>query len=111
MTLQFKLMLQRGIDMADLDVSYVSALSWFFLNLFGLQGIHAIIMGDAAAQAGEMDMMYATNPALAFAASAGGAIDIKQQFQSERDELELIQLQQVGGLLKGAEQRLMAAHP
>jgi len=33
--------------MSDLDVSYVSALSWFFLNLFGLQGIHAIIMGDA----------------------------------------------------------------
>lgn len=45
-TLGFKSMLQRGIETLDMDVRWVSSLSWYFLNFFGLNGLYKIILGD-----------------------------------------------------------------
>jgi hypothetical protein len=41
-------MLQRGIAIKTLDSSYVSSLSWYFLNMLGLQGLVALILGGAS---------------------------------------------------------------
>lgn len=46
LTLRFKLMLQRGIDTPDMDVTWVSSISWYFLCLFGLNAIFRLILGD-----------------------------------------------------------------
>lgn len=38
-------MLQRDIQTPDLDVSWVSALSWYFLTLFGLNAVYSLVLG------------------------------------------------------------------
>lgn len=45
LTPQFKAMLQSGVGTIDLDVRWVSSLSWYFLTLFGLQPVYNFILG------------------------------------------------------------------
>merc|ERR1712028_229028 len=45
LTDRFKMMLQRGIELSSLDVTYVSSLSLYILTLFGLRGILMIALG------------------------------------------------------------------
>jgi ER membrane protein complex subunit 3 len=46
LTLGFKSMLQRGIETPDMDVRWVSSLSWYFMNFFGLNGLYRILLGS-----------------------------------------------------------------
>ncbi|KAJ3488742.1 hypothetical protein NLI96_g2634 [Meripilus lineatus] len=46
LTLGFKSMLQRGVETPDMDVRWVSSLSWYFLNFFGLNGLYRLILGS-----------------------------------------------------------------
>ena len=46
LTPRFKTMLQSGVNTRDMDVTWVSSLSWYFLNLFGLGSVFALILGD-----------------------------------------------------------------
>lgn len=39
-------MLQAGVGTRDLDVRWVSSLSWYFLTLFGLQPVYNFILGS-----------------------------------------------------------------
>jgi hypothetical protein len=39
-------MLQSGVGTRDLDVRWVSSLSWYFLTLFGLQPVYTFILGS-----------------------------------------------------------------
>lgn len=52
----FKEMLQRGVDLKTLNISYVSSLSWYFIVTFGLNGIYMLLLGSDA-QFDENQMM------------------------------------------------------
>lgn len=45
LTQRMKSMIQRGIVLKTLDASYVSSLSWYFLNMLGLSGIISLAIG------------------------------------------------------------------
>ncbi|KAM7501041.1 hypothetical protein LguiA_025455 [Lonicera macranthoides] len=46
LTQRFRSILQNGIDLSTVDVSYVSSRSWYFLNLFVLRGLFSLILGE-----------------------------------------------------------------
>lgn len=46
----FKSMLQSGVATPDLNPRYVSSISWYFVNLFGLRPVYSLLMGNDAAE-------------------------------------------------------------
>jgi hypothetical protein len=52
LTQQFRSMTQSGIDMANLDVSYVSSVSFYFLIVFGLNQLQPLFLDDEDADDG-----------------------------------------------------------
>ncbi|KAM3589544.1 hypothetical protein VKS41_000403 [Umbelopsis sp. WA50703] len=89
LTLRFKSMLQSGVDTRDMDVTWVSSLSWYFLNLFGLNSVFTLILGDNnAAGAGMNDMAAMGGVAgMAGMATPGQPQDFNKIFLAEKENL------------------------
>jgi len=87
LTLGFKSMLQRGIETPDMDVRWVSSLSWYFLNFFGLNGLYRLILGSDNAVDSSRDMTVSPFAAVA-APQPGQPQDYNKLFKAERDNLE-----------------------
>jgi hypothetical protein len=103
LTPQFKSMLQSGVGTRDLDVRWVSSLSWYFLTLFGLQPVYNFILGsnNAANQVTQQ---------MAMANGGGGGMmgpeqDPDKLFLSEAENLEVLEHRWI---LEGIEDRLVA---
>lgn len=85
---KFRGMLQSGIDLPSLDVSYLSSLSYYMLLLFGSRGILTLFFRDVvndAAMAAQMQMQAQKgfmNPANA---------DPKKAFEDEAKAMDLLQ--------------------
>jgi len=94
---RFKSMLQRGIDVPSLDVTYVSSLSWYFFVLFGSNGLMSILtyLRDPDKTAGEGTDIDLSNPMMQMNPAANpmlpglGAPDLKKVFQQERESLDV----------------------
>jgi len=88
LSLSFKSMLQRGIDTTDMDVRWVSSLSWYFLNFFGLNGLYRLILGGDNAADSSRDMGTSPFAAAAAQQQPGMAQDFAKLFKAEKDNLD-----------------------
>ncbi|EMD40634.1 hypothetical protein CERSUDRAFT_111214 [Gelatoporia subvermispora B] len=88
LTLGFKSMLQRGIATPDMDVRWVSSLSWYFLNFFGLNGLYRLILGGDNSADSSRDMNTPFAAAAMASPQAGQPQDYNKLFKAERDNLE-----------------------
>ncbi|KIY73639.1 transmembrane protein [Cylindrobasidium torrendii FP15055 ss-10] len=84
LTLGFKQMLQRGIETPDMDVRWVSSLSWYFLNFFGLNGLYRIILGGDNSAA---DTLSASPFGGGAMPQAGQPQDYQKLYKAEADNL------------------------
>ncbi|KAK9151440.1 hypothetical protein Syun_009749 [Stephania yunnanensis] len=81
LTQRFRSMLQNGIDLSTVDVSYVSSRSWYFLNLFGLRGLFSLILGEENATDDAQRMMQ----------MGGFGFDPSKSLSAEKDGLDIVQ--------------------
>ncbi|MBN3274613.1 EMC3 protein, partial [Polyodon spathula] len=85
LTLRFKPMLQRGIELLSLDASWVSSASWYFLNVFGLRSMYSLILGqDNAADQSRIMQDQMTGAAMAMPP------DPNKAFKAEWEALEIV---------------------
>jgi len=86
---RFKTMTQRGILLKTLDASYVSSLSWYFICLFGIRGLHSLILGEN--NASDSTRMMADQMSMAPGAMGPGGpqVDFDALYSGERTELEI----------------------
>ncbi|KAL5357637.1 transmembrane protein [Aspergillus floccosus] len=90
LTIRFKSMLQSGVMTRDLDVRWVSSLSWYFLNLFGLQSVFGFILGSDNAANHMSQQMANMNPAANVNPFQPGQ-DPDKLYQNEAENLEVVE--------------------
>jgi hypothetical protein len=100
LTLRFKGMLQRGIELQSLDASWVSSASWYFLNVFGLRSIYSLVLGENNAA----DQVRAMQESMSMQAG-GMPPDSKAAFKAEWEALEVTEHTWA---LKNSDQEMMA---
>lgn len=84
LTLRFKPMLQRGIELVTLDAAWVSSASWYFLNVFGLRSIYTLVLGESnAADTSRLLQDQVSGAAMSMPP------DPKAAFKSEWEALEI----------------------
>ncbi|RMZ78031.1 hypothetical protein DV737_g4069, partial [Chaetothyriales sp. CBS 132003] len=105
LTIRFKSMLQSGVMTRDLDVRWVSSLSWYFLCLFGLQGVFIFILGNENAASQMAQQMAQANPQ-ANVNPFGPGQDPDKMFKAEAENLEVAEYYSI---LAGAEDRLLSS--
>lgn len=81
LTSRFKEMLQAGIATPELDVRWVSSISWYIILLIGLQSLFTLILGEQNASSAPTSA-----PPPTFAPNA----DKKKIFEAEADQLDII---------------------
>jgi len=89
LTLGFKSMLQRGVETQDMDVRWVSSLSWYFLNFFGLNGVYRLILGNDNAADSSKDVANSSPFAATGQQGVMQAQDYNKLYKAEKDNLEL----------------------
>lgn len=103
--MQVLLITQRGIDTQDMDVRWISSLSWYFLNLFGLVSVYTLLLGESTSADGMQDMqqmqgMGAPQP-------LQNPAELARMFKGEMESFDLIDYE---SCLTGIEERVLASY-
>ncbi|KAL7542691.1 hypothetical protein ACHAXR_012000 [Thalassiosira sp. AJA248-18] len=92
LTRGFKQMFQRGLNIGyELDTSYVSSVSWYFLVMFGLRAFFRLAMGDPLQEEMEGNAIQKElGRDYGGGGPPGGQFDGPKVLRAEADNLELI---------------------
>uniref|UniRef100_A0A060T0E3 ER membrane protein complex subunit 3 n=1 Tax=Blastobotrys adeninivorans TaxID=409370 RepID=A0A060T0E3_BLAAD len=101
LTIRFKEMLQSGVATTDLDVRWVSSLSWYFLNLLGLNSVYALILGGSNSAGGVGNV--SPNPGAMPGMQRPGTETVKM-YRAEAENLHIARHEY---LLEGVEDRVL----
>ena len=85
----FRAMLQRGVDLPGLDVSYFTSLSFYILLLFGLRGVFTLLFADAALDEAALQRAAMTGGFGGGSGAAGPPPDMAKAFEGEKAALGL----------------------
>lgn len=88
LTQGFKNMLQTGVNTPNLDASYVSAISWYFVNLFGLRAVYLLIMNDSEAASELINQQQQQNNIPNIGAPGGPKAE--KVFNAEAENLQIL---------------------
>ena len=97
----FKAMFQRGVMITDLETSYVSSVSWYFLLMYGLRGLFKLNMGMPS-----QDELYNNQLQQEMGSSlmAPPAFDAKAAAKGEAENIDIAKYR---GVISGSEKRLL----
>jgi ER membrane protein complex subunit 3 len=88
----FRAMLQRGVDLPGLDVSYFTSLSFYILLLFGLRGVFTLLFADAALDEAALQRAAMTGGfGGGGSGGAGPPPDMGKAFEAEKAALALFE--------------------
>ena len=76
----------RAFAPQSLDVTYVSSLSWYFLNLFGLRGLNQLLLGASASEAIDDTKLMGMQQQMMM----GAGMDTSKAYAAELQQMELM---------------------
>ncbi|EPS38581.1 hypothetical protein H072_7703 [Dactylellina haptotyla CBS 200.50] len=106
LTIRFKSMLQSGVMTKDMDVRWVSSLSWYFLCLFGLRSVFTFILGNENSADQTMAQVQQMNPQQNTQQLFGPGQDPAKMYSAEAENLEVMVQHEF--VLDGIEDRILA---
>lgn len=110
LTMGFKQMFQRGLEgLANLDTSYVSSISLYFLFMYGLRAFFRLMIGTPTLETQETQMMWMKLGKKAGAANPNAPKEDAhiKALNTEADNLEMILPKQFKSNLDQVEKRLL----
>lgn len=109
LTMGFKMMFQRGLDLSTLETSYVSSVSWYFLVMFGLRAFFRLVIEGGPNGGRQQEQMEAMTTQMDLGITMAGGpgpsrFDANQFIKKEQENLDMTKFK---GRLDDAERRLL----
>ena len=110
LTAGFKNMFQRGLaDLPDLDPSYVSSVSWYFLVMYGLRSFFRLAVGDPSLEYREQEKLLQRFGYIAPSPGKSADTDaLCKQMRQEAENMDLL-LNQHRSEFDSVEKRLLGS--
>jgi len=111
LTMGFKMMFQRGLDLTTLETSYVSSVSWYFLVMFGLRAFFRLVIEAGASGTSQQEshesLMIQADYGITMATPSGPGAKKFEAEKAIKAEIENLELTKYKGTIDDVEKRLL----